>query len=567
MSYDFLIEMGWKSAAIAGGALLLAAMLRSRAAADRGAVLKIAVALLLALPAIALFAPALEIETPASSPPRTVASAPLHSAAPASPDSAPAASAAMASTAPSVSTASTASSDGDWDDPSLLFFLLYVGGVLMVGGRLLAGLWILRRWTRDSVEVEAPEWREALVRAGGDPLGIRLLASEEASSPLSWGLRRPVILLDRDTLRVPEEADAILAHEVAHVARRDWPSLILSRVAVALFWFNPLVWRLDREVAQQAEEAADSDAAAKVEPARYAQTLLDWARLNGRSVLPANAIAAGEPGLSRRVKAILDGRVARRSGSGWAVAAMLGCAAFAAPVAALEFVPEAPEAPPAPLAPKAPLASPAPLAPTARLAAMVPLAPEAPLAAAPTAPAAPGAAPAPPALPQVTILGPQPMPSGLPLALANAMQAGTVARAPRPPRPPLVDHAAIEAEVERAVAEAMRSVDIAEVSSRAAGQAAAAVVAAMKHGAVGMEAGARSMEAGAERMRSEAAKLKGSRAYREEVIRRNAARGDRVTHEELLEAADEMEDGAREMREGAREMRDAAKDMREGRHG
>jgi len=44
MSYDFLIEMGWKSAAIAGGALLLAAMLRSRAAADRGAVLKVAVA-------------------------------------------------------------------------------------------------------------------------------------------------------------------------------------------------------------------------------------------------------------------------------------------------------------------------------------------------------------------------------------------------------------------------------------------------------------------------------------------------------------------------------------------
>ena len=40
MSYDFLIEMGWKSAAIAGGALLLAAMLRSRSAADRGAVLK-----------------------------------------------------------------------------------------------------------------------------------------------------------------------------------------------------------------------------------------------------------------------------------------------------------------------------------------------------------------------------------------------------------------------------------------------------------------------------------------------------------------------------------------------
>ena len=548
MSYDFLIEMGWKSAAIAGGALLLAAMLRSRAAADRGAVLKIAVALLLALPAIALFAPALQIETPAAAPAPVEASAPPAAAPMAELD---------VEAAPAATTSTLSPARGDWDDPSLLFFLLYLGGVFMVGGRLLAGLWTLRRWTLDSSEVETPEWRAALVRSGGDSLGIRLLASEDAVSPLSWGLRRPVILLDRDTLRTPEEADAILAHEVAHVARRDWPSLILSRLAVALFWFNPLVWRLDREVAQQAEEAADSDAAARVEPARYAQTLLDWARLSGRSALPANAIAAGEPGLSRRVKAILDGRVARRSGSAWAVAAMLGCAAFAAPVAALEFVSGAPEAP---LVPVAPLAPPAPAAAPA------------PLAAAPAAPPAPGGALAPlaPLAPlKVTIAGPGPMPPGLPAALATAMQAGPSVRAPRPPRPPrppYVNGALIEADVERAVAEALRSVDFAAEASRAAGQAAAAAVAGVKHGAVGMEAGARHMEQGAEQMRSEAARLKGSKAYREDVIRRNAARGERVTHEQLIEAAGEMEDGAREMREGAREMREAARDMSKGRH-
>ncbi|HEX8448939.1 MAG TPA: M56 family metallopeptidase [Allosphingosinicella sp.] len=542
MSYDFLIEMAWKSAAIAGAALLLAAMLRSRSAADRGAVLKIAVALLLALPAIAAFAPALQIATPAPAapPPAAVSPAALAAleAAPASAVSAPPPAAAES-----------------WDDPSLLFFLLYLGGMLMVGGRLLAGLWTLRSWTRAASEVEAPEWRAALARSGGEALGIRLLASEDAGSPLSWGLRRPVILLDRDTLRAPEEADSILAHEVAHVARRDWPSLILSRLAVALFWFNPLVWRLDREVAQQAEEAADSEAAARVEPARYAQTLLDWARLSGRSELPANAIAAGEPGLSRRVKAILDGRVARRSGSAWAVAAMLGCAAFAAPVAALEFVPEAPEAP---LAPPAPLAPAAPLAPLVRLA---------PLAPAPLAPPVPGAAPAPlapPALSKVAIVGPATPPSGLPAAVAAAMQAG--ARAPRPPRAPrapYVDGALIEAEVERAVAEAMRSVDIAALSSQVSGEAAAAVVAGLKHGAIGMETGARTMELSAARMLAQAERFR-DRDYRESEIRRQAARGERVTHEELLEAAEEMEDGAREMQDGAREMREAAKEMREG---
>jgi hypothetical protein len=424
----------------------------------------------------------------------------------------------------------------------------------MVGGRLLAGLWTLRRWTRNAREVEAPEWRAALARAGGDSLAIRLLASPDASSPLSWGLRRPVILLDTGTLRAPGEADSILAHEVAHVSRRDWPSLILSRLAVALFWFNPLVWRLDREVAQQAEEAADSDAAATVEPARYAQTLLDWARLSGASALPANAIAAGEPGLSRRVKAILDGRVSRRSGSAWAVAAMLGCAAFAAPVAALDFVPRAPEAPSAPPAP---------------IARLVPVAPHAPAALAPLAPPPPGDRLAPLAPPPPPATGLAPLPPMPPSALGAAMLAGSHARPPRPARParppqnPYFDEAAIEA----VVAQAQRSAEAATAEiGPSVERAVAAALASVAHGAVGMEAGARGMETGARHMRSEAAKLKSSKAYRDDVIRRNAERGERVTHEELLKAADELEDGSEGMIEGAREMREAAKDMRRGKH-
>jgi beta-lactamase regulating signal transducer with metallopeptidase domain len=553
MSYDFLIEMAWKSAAIAGGALLLAALLRSRAAADRGAVLKVAVALLLALPAIALFAPALEVETPAA--------APAAMAAPVAPAPYEAVAADEA-----IPVAATASSPSDnWDDPSLLFFLLYVGGVAMVGGRLLAGLWTLRRWTRTAREVDVPQWREALARAGGDSLGIRLLASEDASSPLSWGLRRPVILIDRDTLRAPEEADAILAHEVAHVARRDWPSLILSRVAVALFWFNPLVWRLDREVAQQAEEAADSDAAASVEPARYAQTLLDWARLSGANALPANAIAAGEPGLTKRVKAILDGRVSRRSGSFWAVAAMLGCAAFAAPVAALEFVeaaPEAPLAPPAPAAPPEPLAlANAPI----RLAAVAPV-PPVPVTA-PGAVPAPHAPPPPLALPTVTRIGGGPVPADLPRALASAMRATARAEAAaRSAARAEVDHEAIEAEVEAAVAEAARSVEAAtaDIGPRVE-RAVAAAMAGMAAGARGMENGAAGMERGAANMRAEARRLRDP-AYREKKIREAQARGKRLTHEDLLEAAEGMEEGAEGMREGAREMREAAEEMRRGRH-
>ncbi|HZF95074.1 MAG TPA: hypothetical protein VEZ20_09400, partial [Allosphingosinicella sp.] len=62
MSLEFMIEMAWKSALIAGVALALVAVLRSRAAADRAAVLRVSVALLLLLPLLSLALPKLEIE-------------------------------------------------------------------------------------------------------------------------------------------------------------------------------------------------------------------------------------------------------------------------------------------------------------------------------------------------------------------------------------------------------------------------------------------------------------------------------------------------------------------------
>src|SRR5205085_4202130 len=265
---------------------------KGRSPADRGAVLKLGVVMLLALPAMTLLLPALQVET-------KIAGSVVASPAAAATIDLPLTADASAAAAPAPPYVDPAAADpisemvgaGDWNDPGSLFLLLYLGGLFMVGGRLVAGLWTLRRWTREARPVESPEWQAALRRAAGGR-NIRLLVSDEACSPMSWGWLRPVILLDRDTIDEPDDADAILAHETAHVLRRDWPALILSRLAVALFWFNPLVWRLDREVAQQAEEAADSHAIDRVEPARYAQTLLDWARQSGGVLVPANAIAA-----------------------------------------------------------------------------------------------------------------------------------------------------------------------------------------------------------------------------------------------------------------------------------
>src|ERR1700742_390138 len=75
MDMSFFVQMGWKSALIAGAALGLAYVLRSRAASDRAMVLRIGVTMLLLLPLAALALPALQIEAFSAPEPRPAATA------------------------------------------------------------------------------------------------------------------------------------------------------------------------------------------------------------------------------------------------------------------------------------------------------------------------------------------------------------------------------------------------------------------------------------------------------------------------------------------------------------
>ena len=266
-----------------------------------------------------------------------------------------------------------------WDDPTPLVLLAYLGGLAMVGARLLAGLFLLGRWTRAAQDVTCPEWLAAFERtrwAARNGEQVRLLVSDRILSPLSWGWRKPVILIDPDTLDQPDDADGILAHEMAHVARRDWPALLGARLVATLFWFNPLVWLLEREVVQQAEEAADLAAAERIEPARYAETLLSWAQANG--AIPANSIAPSTSALGRRIRAVLDRRSRERpAGSVWTRLAVVLCVGVATPVAAMKLV-AAVQAPPARRPRRARLAPTHRPRPARRQRPSAPLAPDAP---------------------------------------------------------------------------------------------------------------------------------------------------------------------------------------------
>jgi beta-lactamase regulating signal transducer with metallopeptidase domain len=106
----------------------------------------------------------------------------------------------------------------------------------------------------------------------------RLAESELLSVPVTFGIRHPSILLPA-TWREwePTELDAVLAHEISHVARRDALTERLSLLHSAIFWFSPLSWWLDRRLAELAEEASDDAAlAAGADRTRYAETVLGF---------------------------------------------------------------------------------------------------------------------------------------------------------------------------------------------------------------------------------------------------------------------------------------------------
>jgi beta-lactamase regulating signal transducer with metallopeptidase domain len=147
--------------------------------------------------------------------------------------------------------------------------------------RLILGIRFGRRLDRNSHSIDDPEALARLhffARAAHLRAAPRLAESEFLSVPVTFGIKHPSILL-ATTWREwePAELDAVLAHEISHVARRDALTERLSLLHRAIFWFSPLSWWLDRRLAELAEEASDDAAlGAGADRTRYAETVLGF---------------------------------------------------------------------------------------------------------------------------------------------------------------------------------------------------------------------------------------------------------------------------------------------------
>lgn len=197
-----------------------------------------------------------------------------------------------------------------WQAFDVLLHALYLVPVVLLLSSLVFSLRRLTDLACVSRDVAEPVWLDALAR-GMKLHGIRsrvdLRVSTEIASPLSFGWWRPTLLLDPATLARPEEAESVIGHELAHIARGDWVVLLLARLLCALLWFNPCVWLLAARNSELIELAADERAIGRgcSDRADYAQTLLNvLRRARTTSRLAANPMITTST-LSERIASLL----------------------------------------------------------------------------------------------------------------------------------------------------------------------------------------------------------------------------------------------------------------------
>ena len=343
---DMLLGLAWKSAAVAGATLLLLRFARSRSSGERSMIAHSGLFALLALPAAILLLPIwapLPAEWVAAAAPAALAASDLATTGgPAADLAAPAATSVPVVVDAGGSPPVILSSLGD-----IAPFLYAIPLVLLFGVMLLAVVRLFAMRGRAEVLVQ-PSWLSALAEAQrrmGFKHGTALLVSEELRSPISWGVLRPTIVLSPKAVAATGEAEAIIAHELAHVARLDWAKLLGARIACAVFWFNPFVWMLARESHQLREEAADDAVLmADIDGPDYATLLVGAARHDNKAaLLAAHGVAPAKSSLKRRITRVLDGSLKRGPASGgWMFGSLMLLVGLTVPLAA--FSATAPEA-------------------------------------------------------------------------------------------------------------------------------------------------------------------------------------------------------------------------------
>ena len=206
---------------------------------------------------------------------------------------------------PSLATNSTAKPAADIAGISPMLLVWLVCAILLAAYFVIGYACMVRRFRGTRL---APQPSiDALLdrfRFSRDP---RICVSNSRRAPLTFGVFRPTVLLPEDLPVGDAQFQLILAHELAHIRRKDCLRKLLLTVCLCLYWWNPLVWLMVWLANRDMELACDEAVLRALGPdcrKAYALTLLDMAQRKPKSAPLCSGFAKSSA--EERIRAILS---------------------------------------------------------------------------------------------------------------------------------------------------------------------------------------------------------------------------------------------------------------------
>lgn len=221
----------------------------------------------------------------------------------------------------------------------LALTVIWIVGISVLAARRVAEWRRLSAIVRRSSELATGREADALGRAiarHSRGANVALLQHESPTEPGVFGIVHPRLVWPAGlTDRLSDaELDAIMAHEVCHVERRDNLAALLQVIVETVFWFHPMVWWIGARLVDERERACDEEVLEMGTDNRsYAEGIV---KVCGFCLRAPAAFVAGVGGarLNDRVEGILTWRMSSTRGWTYLVPVALVLLTAGVPVAA-----------------------------------------------------------------------------------------------------------------------------------------------------------------------------------------------------------------------------------------
>lgn len=197
----------------------------------------------------------------------------------------------------------------------------------------------IRRIAHDAVPMTAGrevESLRALERRMGFTTPLPLRCTESFLEPGIFGVVHPVLLWPRaiGERLTDEQLQAVLAHELCHLRRRDNLAALLHLVVQTVFWFHPLAWWIGAQLISERERACDEEVIRRgSERETYAESILKTCQFFVESPLACVSGVTGSD-LKKRIEEIMTKDTVSTPGAlKRALLTVAAVAVFVAPVA------------------------------------------------------------------------------------------------------------------------------------------------------------------------------------------------------------------------------------------